>query len=158
MDGSTFDRLVRHIGEDGSRRGLLRSALAVLGGGLGLTSLLGLQTVEAGKCEKKCRKKAKKKDWSKKKKKACLDKCNPRTPPGGKSAGTLCESPGECAAPNTCDIPVNDSGGDKRCCAPSGAPCGLKDPDNNDDTSPFCCRNLTCTSSTTVQGTCQPAP
>ena len=158
MDGSSFDKLTRLVAMDAPRRSLLRTALAVLGGGFGLTSLLGLQEVGAASCEKKCKKKAKKKDWSKKKKQACLKKCNPPTPPGGKSAGTLCESPGECAAPNTCDLAVNDSGGEQLCCAKSGAPCCVKNPDNGDDTSPFCCRNLSCSSSATVRGTCQPAP
>jgi hypothetical protein len=158
MDSSSFDRLARFVSKDASRRGVLRSAVAAAVAGLGLTSLLGSQQVEAASCEKKCKKKAKKKDWSKKKKKACLEKCNQQdTPPGGKAAGTLCDTSGECAAPNTCDIPVNDSGGDKRCCAPTGAPCGLKTADD-DDTSPFCCRGNTCTSTQTTPGTCQPTP
>jgi hypothetical protein len=156
-----------------SRRDVLHGLTAAVGG-LGLTALLSVGETEAASCEKRCKQKAKKKDWSKKKKQACLQKCTPltspippgtpsnpstpSTPSGGKTAGTLCGTTGECAGPNICEIPVNDSGGDKRCCAPAGAPCGLKNPENDDDTSPFCCRGNTCTSTSTEPGTCQPTP
>ena len=152
MDGSSFDRLTRFVAADGSRRGLLRSAFAAAIAGAGTTAVLSLEEAEAKSCKAKCNKK------SGSKKAQCKKKCQKQTstaPVGSKQAGVQCTTPSECALPNTCDIPVNDGSGDKRCCAPQGAPCGLKNPDNNDDTSPFCCRNLTCNSSTTVRGTCQ---
>jgi hypothetical protein len=156
MDSFSFDRLARFVSEDASRRGVLRSAVATAAAGLGIAELLSPEEAEAKSCQKKCKQKAKQHGWSKKKKQACLKKCN-TTGGRGKPAGTLCDTSGECAAPNTCDIPVNDSGGDKRCCAPTGAPCGLKTADD-DDTSPFCCRGNTCTSTKTTAGTCQPTP
>ena len=152
MDSSSFDRLARFVSEDASRRGVLRSAVAAAVAGLGITALLSPEEVEAKSCQKKCKQKAK--HGGSKKKQACLKKCN-TTGGQGKPAGTLCDTGRECAAPNTCDISVNDSGGDKRCCAPTGAPCGLKTEDD-DDTSPFCCRDTICSSTKTTQGTCQP--
>jgi hypothetical protein len=165
VDNVSFDRLARVVSEDASRRGVLRSAFAAAVAGLGITALLSPQEAAAKSCQQTCKKKAKQHDWSKKKKQACLKKCTQQDTAGnpqggmaaGKAAGTLCATPGECAAPNTCDIPVNDSGGDKRCCAPTGAPCGLKTKDG-DDTSPFCCRGNTCTSTETAPGTCQLTP
>ena len=71
MDGSAFDRLVRHIGEDGSRRGLLRSAFAATVAGLGAASVLGAEDAEAKSCKKKCKKKD-----SKAARKRCKKKCN----------------------------------------------------------------------------------
>lgn len=80
MDGSTFDTLARLAATAGRRR-LLRSGLALLGAGLGLTALLATEEGEAAKsCEKKCKQKAKKKDWSRKKKKACLKRCQEQDP------------------------------------------------------------------------------
>ena len=160
MDSFSFDRLARFVSKDASRRGVLRSTAAAAVAALGITALLSPEEVEAKSCQKKCKQKAKQHGWSKKKKQACLKKCNKQdqnNPRQGKAAGTLCDTSGECAAPNTCDIPVNDSGGDKRCCAPTGAPCGLKTADG-DDTSPFCCRGNTCTSTETTLGTCQLTP
>ena len=167
MDSSSFDRLARVFSKDASRRGVLRSAFAA-GAGLGITSLLSGEETEAAKsCQKKCNKKK-----SNAARKKCKKKCAQQgqgssdqggnggqggIPGQGKAAGTLCDSTGECGAPNICDVPVNDSGGDKRCCAPTGAPCGLKTEDG-DDTAPFCCRGNACTSTTTTQGTCQPTP
>ena len=160
MDSSSFDRLAQLVSEDASRRGVLRSAFAAAVAGLGITALLSPEEVEAKSCQKKCKQKAKQHGGSKKKKQACLKKCDKQdtsTPRGGKAAGALCATPGECAAPNTCAIPVNDGSGDKRCCAPTGAPCGLKT-DDGDDTSPFCCVGNTCTSTKTTPGTCQLTP
>lgn len=57
MDDSTFDRLVLRINAASSRRGLFRSAIAGTLAGLGLTSLLGGEHVEARSCKKKCNKK-----------------------------------------------------------------------------------------------------
>src|SRR5687767_6258536 len=59
MDGSAFDRLVRRIGEEGSRRGLLRSAFAATVAGLGAASVLDADDAEAKSCKKKCKKKYK---------------------------------------------------------------------------------------------------
>ena len=56
--------------------------------------------------------------------------------PVGSRLGRCANPPASAPRRTPCDIPVNDSGGDKRCCAPSGALCGLKNPDNGDDTSP----------------------
>lgn len=152
MEGSSFDRLARMISADASRRGALRSAFVAALAGLGVRSLLGAEDAEAKSCQKRCKKKK-----NKNARKQCLKRCN-ASQGQGKAAGALCDTTGECANPNICSIPVNDSGGDKRCCAPAGAPCGLKDPDTGDDTAPFCCRGNTCTSTPTSQGTCQPTP
>jgi hypothetical protein len=70
MDGSAFDRLVRRIGEEGSRRGLLRSAFAATVAGLGAASVLDADDAEAKSCKKKCNKK---KDHKARKK--CKKKC-----------------------------------------------------------------------------------
>ena len=168
MDSISFDRLVRVMSDDASRRGVLHSAFAAVAG-FGMTSMLSLEQAEAKKRKKKvtlCHSGQTITVGKKKKKKhlkhgdtigACQTGTTTTPPPGGKTPGTLCDTSGECAAPNVCDIPVNDSGGDKRCCAPT-APCGLKDPDNDDDTSPFCCRGNTCTSTATTPGTCQLTP
>jgi hypothetical protein len=71
MDGSAFDRLVRHIGEDASRRGLLRSAVAATVAGLGAASILDADDAEAKSCKKKCNKKN-----SSSARKKCKKKCN----------------------------------------------------------------------------------
>ncbi len=157
MDSFSFDRLARFVSEDASRRGVLLSVAAAVAG-LGITALLSPQEAEAKSCQKKCNKKK-----SNAARKKCKKKCAQQgqdtsgtggggNPVQGKPAGTLCAVTGECAAPNICEIPVNDSGGDKRCCAPAGAPCGPKTEDG-DDTAPFCCRGNTCTN-----GICQPNP
>src|SRR5687767_12577701 len=112
MDSFSFDRLAWFVGEDTSRRGVLRYAAAAVAA-LGITALLSPEEVEAKSCQKKCKHKAKQHGWSKKKKQACLKKCTKQdqnNPRQGKAAGTLCDTSGECAAPNTCDVPVNDSG------------------------------------------------
>jgi hypothetical protein len=70
MDGSAFDRLVRRIGEEGSRRGLLRSALAATVAGLGARSILDADDAEAKSCKKKCNKKN-----SSSARKKCKKKC-----------------------------------------------------------------------------------
>lgn len=71
MDGSTFDRLVRRISEEDSRRGLLRSAFAAAVAGLGGASVLGTEDAAAKSCKKKCNKKK-----SSDAKKKCKKKCN----------------------------------------------------------------------------------
>ena len=159
MDGSRFDTLVRHISTDASRRGLLRSAIAATFAGLGLTAILGTEETEAAKsCKKKCKQKN-----SSSARKKCKKKCNqqnPPTPPGGKTPGTLCEVSTECAPPFTCALPLNDSGGDKRCCGQTGAPCGGDNTDL-DDLPPICCQGFVCSTDglgTSTPGTCQPAP
>jgi hypothetical protein len=73
MDGSTFDRLVRRIGEEGSRRGLFRSGVAATVAGLGAASILDADDAEAKSCKKKCNKK---KDSKARKK--CKKKCEPK--------------------------------------------------------------------------------
>jgi hypothetical protein len=65
MDSFSFDRLARFVGEDASRRGVLRSAAAAAVVGLGITALLSPQEVEAKSCQKKCKQKAKQHGWSK---------------------------------------------------------------------------------------------
>jgi len=70
IDGSTFDRLVRRISAEGSRRGLFRSAVAGTLAGLGLTSVLGGEHAEAKSCQKKCNKKN-----SSSARKKCKKKC-----------------------------------------------------------------------------------
>jgi hypothetical protein len=163
MDSVSFDKLVRIISEDASRRGVLRSAFAAAVAGIGVTALLSPEDVEAKSCQKKCKQKAKKHDWSKKKKQACLKKCNKQgqsNPGQGKANGALCDTSGECAAPNICALPLGDSGGDKRCCGASGAPCGGDNIDL-DDLPPICCQGFVCSTDgqgTSTPGTCQPAP
>ena len=82
MDSISFDRLTRVIGEDISRRAVLRAAFAAAVAGLGITTLLGPDEVEGKSCQKRCKHKAKKHDWSSKKKQACLQKCTPQSSPG----------------------------------------------------------------------------
>jgi Cys-rich repeat protein len=82
----------------------------------------------------------------------------PGTPGGGKAPGTLCATTSECAPPFTCALPLNDSGGDKRCCGASGAPCGGDNIDL-DDQPPICCQGFICSTDglgTSTPGTCQP--
>jgi hypothetical protein len=103
MDGSAFDRLVRHVGEDASRRGLLRSALAAAVG-LGVVSALDLEDAEAKKGGRKRRRR----------------RCKP------KPLGAPCETDKDCCPKKTkriCEIEFGDSGGDKECCGGEGATC-----------------------------------
>jgi hypothetical protein len=130
MDGSAFDRLVRHIGENGSRRGLLRSAFAASIAGLGAGTLLGDENAEAKKksCKQKCNK------FKGKKKKECKKECN------CKKENTGCNSTegttGECCAKQNlvCDVPFGASNSDTKCCRGAGASCT---PD--DQSGPKCC-------------------
>ena len=167
MDSSSFDRLVRVIGAGASRRGVLHSAFATVVG-LGALSLPGAEVAEAKKkkvtiCHSgqtlKVSKKSKKKHL---KHGDTLGACpvNPPTPPGGKTPGTLCVESGECTPPFICALPLNDSGGDKRCCGAAGAPCG-GDNQDLDDLPPICCQGFICSTDgqgTSTPGTCQPAP
>lgn len=99
MDGSAFDRLVRRIGEDGSRRSLLRSAVAGAFAGLGMTSLLGGEDAEAKSCKKKCNKKNS--DSAKKK---CKKKCQKNTPSDADTIGLRqpCTSSAQCIGDLLC--------------------------------------------------------
>ena len=153
MDDSAFDRLVRHIGEDASRRGLLRSAFVATIAGLGAASVLGTEHAEARRCKAKCRKKN-----SSKGRKNCLKKCQQNG--GQKQPGQLCDNSGECAAPFICAQPTNAGNSDKTCCGPSGAPCGGDNLDL-DDQPPLCCQGFVCSTNDVPNGgpgTCQPAP
>ena len=93
MDGSAFDRLVRHIGEDASRRGLLRSAFAATVAGLGAASILDADDAEAKSCKKKCNKK------SGNAKKKCKKKCNKKE--NCFASGTPCQDSAECCPETT---------------------------------------------------------
>ena len=161
MDGSSFDKLVRHISEEGSRRGLLRSAFAAAAGGLGLTMLLGAEEAEAKSCKKKCNKKK-----DNKAKKKCKKKCQkqtstaPTAPVGTLQPGQVCTSTAECAPPFSCADPlISPSGGDKKCCGQANAPCGGDDA-NFDDLQPGCCQGFVCSTDglgTRTPGTCRAA-
>ena len=158
MDGFSFDRLVRRISEEGSRRGLLRSALVAAAGGLGLTMLLGAEEAEAKSCKAKCNKKK-----DNKAKKKCKKKCQKQTstaPVGSKQAGQVCENTAECAPPLSCADPlISPSGGDKKCCGQTNAPCGGDDA-NGDDLQPGCCQGFICSTDglkTSTPGTCRAA-
>lgn len=141
MDGSAFDKLVRFVTIDASRRSLLKAALVPVVAGVGAASLLGIEESEAGK---------------KKRKKRC------------KKAGALCKSNKQCCPGKTnriCDIPLGDSGGDERCCGGLGAKCGGVNEDG-DALPPFCCvgtagvNEFVCSqndeNNPNVPGTCQP--
>jgi hypothetical protein len=142
MDGSVFDRLVRHIGEDASRRGLLRSAFAATVAGLGAASLLGSEEAEAKKGGRKRRRR----------------RCKP------KPAGSPCETSKDCCTKKTnriCAVASNAGNSDTTCCGGQGAVCG-GDNAINDDVAPFCCAGFKC--STSIEddkaggpGTCIPA-
>jgi hypothetical protein len=117
MDGSAFDRLVRHVSEDASRRGLLKSAFAATVAGLGVASVLGTEDAEAKKdsCKKKCDKfKGKKKRNCKKR---CDDKCLEQ--------GAFCNNDGQCCSDDRliCEIPFGAGNSDKKCCGGQGAIC-----------------------------------
>jgi hypothetical protein len=158
MDGSAFDRLVRHIGENGSRRGLLRSAFAATVAGLGAASVLGTEDAEA---KNSCKKKCKKKD-SKAARKRCRKQCNKKE--NCFAADAFCTDSAQCCPEKTsrvCNVPVNAGASDKTCCGSNGAVCGGDDA-INDDVAPFCCAGFRC--STSIEddtaggpGTCIPA-
>jgi hypothetical protein len=114
MDGSAFDRLVRHIGEDGSRRGLLKSAFATVAG-FGVVSVVGFEDAEADSCNSKCNKK------TKNQRAQCKKNCN-----GGLSENKACTKDKQCNSKKNlvCDIPFGASNGDdKKCCRGEGASC-----------------------------------
>ena len=99
MDGSTFDRLVRRMSAEGSRRGLFRSAVAGTLAGLGLTSLLGGEHAEAKSCKKKCNKKN-----SSSARKKCKKKCQPIPPTDTDTIGLSqpCTSSSQCIGDLLC--------------------------------------------------------
>jgi hypothetical protein len=146
MDGSAFDRLVRHIGEDASRRGVFRSVLAATVAGLGVGTLLGDE--DAGAKKKSCKQKCNK--FKGKKKRECKKKCNCR------SENASCNGPegtrAECCAHKNlvCDVPFGAGNSDLKCCRGAGASC------STDPGGPQCCtgeggeREYTC-----VGGICQ---
>jgi len=148
MDGSAFDRLVRHIGEDGSRRGLLKSAFAATVAGLGVASVLGTEDAEAKSCKAKCHKKNPGRG-----RKNCLKKCKNGERVKCKSENAFCGSDGECCESQhlVCDVPFGAGNSDKKCCRGEGASCG------STPGSPQCCtgsagvREFQC-----VGGVCQP--
>ncbi len=155
MDGSVFDRLVRHIGEEGSRRGLLRSAFAATVAGLGAASVLSPEDAEAKKCKAKCRKKN-----SSRGRKNCLKKCKDGQKVKCKSENASCSTPegqtGECCSSQNlgCDVPPGASNSDTKCCRGAGASCS--------DSGPKCCtgeggeREYTCVNNTCVVQTTFP--
>jgi hypothetical protein len=156
MDGSAFDRLVRRFGEDGSRRGLLRSAFAATVAGLGAASVLGTEDAEAKSCKSKCKKKN-----SKAARRRCRKQCNKKE--NCFAADAPCTDSAQCCPEKTnrvCNVPLNAGNSDRTCCGSSGAPCGGDDI-NLDDLAPFCCTNFVCSTDgqgTSTPGTCQPAP
>jgi len=118
MDGSAFDRLVRRIGDEGSRRGLLRSALAATVAGLGAASIFDADDAEAKSCKKKCKKKN-----SSDARKKCKKKCkNGGSDTDTRSLGQSCTSASQCVGDLGCDA-VNSG--------PNGCP--------GRDTGTFCC-------------------
>src|SRR5215211_1135803 len=120
MDGSAFDRLVRRIGDEGSRRGLLRSALAATVAGLGAASILDADDAAAKSCRAKCHKKDPGKG-----RKNCLKKCKNGERVKCKSENAFCGSDGECCATQqlVCDVPFGAGNSDKKCCRGQGASC-----------------------------------
>jgi hypothetical protein len=119
MDGSAFDRLVRHIGQDASRRGLLRSALATVAG-LGVVSVLDADDAEAKSCKAKCKKKN-----STKGRKNCLKKCKDGNRVKCKSENASCNGDNECCSTQNlvCDVPFGAGNSDTKCCRGQGASC-----------------------------------
>jgi len=127
MDGSAFDRLVRHVSEDGSRRGLLRSAFAAAIAGLGVASLLDAEDAEAKKGGRKRKRR----------------RCKP------KPAGSPCETSKDCCTKKTkriCAVASNAGNSDLTCCGGEGAECG-GDNDIGDNLAPFCCAGFSCSTS-----------
>jgi hypothetical protein len=120
MDGSAFDTLARLTATGTGRRRLLQSGIAALLGSLGLTAWLDVQDAVAASCRKRCKKKAKKKDWSRKKKRACLDRCE-----RGLAEGSRCSSDNQCSQSDNlvCDVPPDASNSDRKCCRGEGASC-----------------------------------
>jgi hypothetical protein len=127
MESSTFDRLVRRITANGSRRGLLRSVLAAATAGLGSVSVLSSDDAAAKSCKAKCNKR-KNRNKRAKCKKNC-DANNVRC----KTENVPCAVDEECCSTQNlvCDaLPGSEQ---KTCCRGQGAPCGSA-PD-----SPPCC-------------------
>lgn len=128
MDGSAFDRLVRHIGEGASRRGLLKSAFAASVAGLGVASVLDVEDAEAKSCKKKCNEKK-----DKQAKKQCKKNCQQCKP-----NGSPCVKDKQCCTGKTgriCEIPFGASNGDdKKCCPGLGATCTPPE-----GPGPYCC-------------------
>jgi hypothetical protein len=79
---------------------------------------------------------------------------------GSKQAGEVCNSTAECVPPFSCADPlISPSGGDKKCCGVSNAPCGGDNADG-DDLQPGCCQGFVCSTDglkTSTPGTCRPA-
>jgi hypothetical protein len=122
MDGSSFDRLARLAATGTGRRGLLRIALGLAGGGLAATSLLAEESDAAKSCKQKCKKKD-----NKDARKKCKKKCKKQTGQC-RSEGEACSPEGNdqqcCRDQNlVCDIEFGDSGGDSECCRGTGASC-----------------------------------
>ncbi|MBW3632816.1 MAG: hypothetical protein KY456_07295 [Chloroflexi bacterium] len=123
MDGSSFDRLVRLVTEEGSRRGLLKSAFAATIAGIGATALLSAEEAGAKSCKAKCNKK------NGNKKAQCKKKCDNGQKVKCKSENASCSSPegqtGECCASQNlvCDVPFGASNSDTKCCPGAGAFC-----------------------------------
>jgi len=125
VDGSSFDRLVRVVAADGSRRGLIRSAFAAAITGGVARNLLSPEDAEAKSCKAKCKKKK-----SSAARKKCRKKCdNNGSNVQCKSENEFCASPegqtGECCASQNlvCDVPFGASNSDKKCCPGAGAFC-----------------------------------
>ena len=124
MDGSSFDKLAHFVAADGSRRGLLRSALAAAVGGAGATAFLSPEETEAKSCKAKCNKKK-----TAKKRARCKKKCDNGQRVECKSENASCSSPegqtGECCASLNlvCDVPFGAGNSDTKCCPGPGAFC-----------------------------------
>jgi len=146
MDGSAFDRLVRHVGGESSRRGLLRSAFVATVAGLGVASVLILDDAAAKSCKAKCENKP-----NRHKRAQCKKKCNQNNERCF-SENKPCTSDGQCCdkAHLVCDVPFGAGNSDKKCCRGQGATCSTS-PEG-----PHCCtgeagiREFDC-----VSGVCQ---
>lgn len=137
MNGSSFDRLVRHFTAEPSRRDLLRTAFAATVAGLGGGSLLGNAAEATQSCKKKCKRKNSKEARRKCKQKCNKNVCLPKAPEAP------CQSSSECCPEQTkytCAVSHN-SGLDSVCCGTQGAACS---------TTFQCCLGFNCESGTCV--------
>jgi hypothetical protein len=141
LDGSSFDKLTRLTVAGTERRGVLRSGLAVILAGLGISTLLDTEKALAKK------KKGKKgKGGGKKKGKGKGGECL--------GEGNLCGSDNQCCPGKTlrvCEVPFGAGNSDKRCCPGAGHACTPPE-----GSGPYCCtgeagkREFTC-----IGGVCQ---
>jgi hypothetical protein len=115
MDASRFDKLVRYVTAEASRRDVVKSAGVSALAVFGVTSLLGAESAEAKKKGKKKR------------------RCK------AKPAGTPCTTDKICCKKKTkrvCGIPFGGGAGDPtKCCGEAGTPCEFPSD---------CCAGFTC--------------